>query len=279
MTATPLPRSLALPAFGDLDVSTIHTMPAGRKKIVTHLTCAGNEDRVYERVYREVRAGNQAYFVYPLIEESPVSGQIKHAEGMYRLLKETTFPDLRVGLIHSRQDENDKRRTMACFLAREIDILVATSVVEVGVDVPKATCMVIEQAERFGLSALHQLRGRVGRGDRQSYAFLIYSRSLTEDAVKRLKIMMTEADGFRISEQDLAIRGPGDMLGVKQSGFLQLDIADLARDTDVLLEAYADVNALLDSDPDLEKPENAAVRDLLRTAPPFDDSLPAGGPT
>ena len=139
--------------------------------------------------------------------------------------------------------------------------------------------MVIEQAERFGLSALHQLRGRVGRGDRQSYAFLIYNRSLTEDAIKRLKIMMTEADGFRISEQDLAIRGPGDMLGVKQSGFLQLDIADLARDTDVLLEAYADVNALLDSDPDLDKPENAIVRDLLRTAPPFDDSLPAGGPT
>ena len=271
MTATPIPRTLALTAFGDLDVSSITTMPAGRKPVTTHLTRQGNEHRVYGRVRHEVQQGRQAYFVYPLIESSDRTA-LKAAEEMYALLRDRVFPDLRLALIHSRVPEEQKRRRMVSFVAGRVDILVATSVLEVGVDVPNATCMVVEHAERFGLSALHQLRGRVGRSERQSYAFLIYSRKLTEDGVRRLQIMMETTDGFRIAAEDLAIRGPGELLGTRQAGFLRFLAADLSRDTELLLQARDDVTALLTADPGLLSAENRVIGRVLSRCPPFDES-------
>ena len=267
MTATPIPRTLAMTAFGDLDVSTIKTMPAGRKAIETHLTREGNERKVYDFVRGELDKGRQAYFVYPLIEQSEKL-DLKDAVSMFEGLKEA-FPDKRVGLIHSRIPEEEKDLTMEAFNRGDLHILVATSVVEVGVDVPNATIMVIEHAERFGLSALHQLRGRVGRSDLQSYAFLIYSRKLTDDGKQRLKIIMESTDGFRISEEDLKLRGPGEIAGVRQSGYMKFRIADLIRDTDVLIKAREDVKNLLRDDPHLLKEENRMLRELWQTAPPL----------
>jgi ATP-dependent DNA helicase RecG len=221
-------------------------MPAGRKSVRTHLTKDGNEHRVYDTVKRELRSGSQAYFVFPVIEGG--TGDLKDVEGMYRKFETDTFRDFRIGMIHSRVSEEGKRTTMEAFAEGRIDILIATSVVEVGVDVPNATCMVIEHADRFGLSALHQLRGRIGRGAKQSYAFLVYSRNLTDDAVKRLTIMMKTTDGFRIAEEDLRIRGPGELLGTRQSGFIKLNLADLSRDGDLLREVRRDVEKLVGED-------------------------------
>jgi ATP-dependent DNA helicase RecG len=276
MTATPIPRTLALTAFGDLDISTIRTMPEGRRPVITHLAREGNEDKVYERVRRELDAGRQAYFVYPMIEESQRI-DLKHAEGMYELLSTRVFPGRRLALIHSRVPEEDKRARMEQFTRGETHVLVATSVVEVGVDVANATCMVIEHAERFGLSALHQLRGRVGRGPLQSLAFLVYGEALTEDGIARLKTMKETTDGFRIAEEDLRIRGPGELLGVRQSGWLRLAIADLVRDADVLLRARDDVAALLAADPGLISEGNRPVREVLARAAPFRDETLDGG--
>ncbi len=258
MTATPIPRTLALTAFGDLDVSTIRTMPEGRMPVVTHLAREGNEEKVYRRVRRELERGRQAYFVYPLIGESEALA-VKDAESAFRALKEKVYPDLPVALIHSRVPEEQKLRAMADFAAGRTRVLVATSVVEVGVDVANATCMVVEHAERFGLSTLHQLRGRVGRAAEQSYAFLVYGRDLTPEGIERLKIMMETTDGFCIAERDMRLRGPGELLGVRQSGFLGFRIADLLVDGQVLLEAREDAKGLLAQDPGLLAPENAIV--------------------
>jgi ATP-dependent DNA helicase RecG len=288
MTATPIPRSLALTAFGDLDISTIRALPPGRRPIITHLTREGNENRVYERVRQEIRRGRQAYFVYPRIEEVDDSknagsngvhadAPLKSVEEMFKILKTQIFPDMRIDLIHSKVEEEQKRRRMGAFAGGELDILVATSVVEVGVDIPNATCMVIEQAERFGLSTLHQLRGRVGRGEHQSYAFLIYGKNLTQNGIQRLKIMMETTDGFRIAEEDLKIRGPGELLGVRQAGYFKLDIADLYRDREILEAALQDVLQLLSDDPGLLKPENICLRDILARVPPFEEQPLEGG--
>jgi ATP-dependent DNA helicase RecG len=268
MTATPIPRSLALTAFGDLKTTIIKTKPFGRKPIITHLAREGNEEKVYQRVRKELLNGNQAYFIYPLIEESEKI-DVKAAESMYLNLKKHTFKEFIVGLIHSKIDEEKKRETMQKFKQGRIHILVATSVVEVGVDIARATCMVIEHAERFGLSALHQLRGRVGRSERQSYAFLVYSNNITEDGIKRLKIMMETDDGFKIAEEDLKIRGPGALLGIEQSGFFKLRIADLTLDLPLLLKAREDVDQILENDPGLLKPEHTVLRQALGKAPPF----------
>ncbi len=236
MSATPIPRTLALSVFGDLDVSVIRTMPAGRKPIITHLTRHGNEQNLYDFVGRELAAGHQAYFVYPLIEESEVLS-LKSATTMYEHLRDRVFPGVPCALIHSKVEEEEQRTIMGRFRSGEVGILVATSVVEVGVDVANATCMVIEHAERFGLSALHQLRGRVGRGNLQSYCFLVYAQNLTEDGKARLKAMHETVDGFVIAEEDLKIRGPGDIAGIKQSGYLAFNLADPVRDRDILEEA------------------------------------------
>ncbi len=276
MTATPIPRSLSLTFFGDLDISTIKTMPQGRKPVVTHLAREGNEEKVYRRIRIELDKGHQAYFVYPLIEESETMS-LKNAEDMYKILKGEIFKDRRVTLIHSRVPEIEKRARMEAFVKGEIDILVATSVVEVGVDVPNATCIVIEHAERFGLSALHQLRGRVGRGKDQAYAFLIYSKNLTENGIKRLKVMMETTDGFKIAEEDLKIRGPGEVLGIKQAGFFRFKVADMLSGTELLIAAREDVKQIINSDPGLLRGENTVIREVLRRIPPFSDTVLAGG--
>ena len=276
MSATPIPRTLALTAFGDLDVSTIKTMPAGRKVIETHLARIGNEQKVYDFVRGELEKGRQAYFVYPLIQQSEKI-DLKDAESMYHHLENEIFPQFKLGMIHSKVDEDQKEQIMKSFNNQQIDLLVATSVVEVGVDVPNATIMVVEHAERFGLSALHQLRGRVGRGKKQSYNFLLYSPELTEDGKKRIMVMKEYSDGFLISEEDLKLRGPGELTGVRQSGFLRLRIADLTHNLDVMLLARDDVREILSEDPGFLKEENRNLLDLFAKAPPFTDDLLASG--
>ncbi|MBI9108307.1 MAG: ATP-dependent DNA helicase RecG [Spirochaetales bacterium] len=275
MTATPIPRTLALTVFGDMEVSVIDELPPGRIPVETHLAAIGNEKKVYEFIRRELQKGRQAYFIYPLISRSDKSS-LKDAESMFKQLKDGIFSDYRVSLIHSRLDENLKKQIMDDFRDGKIDILAATSVVEVGVDVPNASCMVIEHAERFGLSALHQLRGRVGRGTHSSYAFLIYSPELTEAGTARLRIMKESTDGFLIAEQDLKIRGPGNMSGLEQSGFIPFTIADLNTDFDILKDARRAAEGLVADDPGLLKAENSCLRRLLEACPPFSDDIFGG---
>lgn len=267
MTATPIPRTLTMTYFGDLDVSTIKTMPLGRKTIETHLTRIGNEQKVYDFLFEELNRGRQIYFVYPLIEQSDKIN-LKDAESMFHNLQKI-FKGFNLALIHSKVAEDEKETAMEQFNQGEVDILVATSVVEVGVDVPNATVMVIEHAERFGLSALHQLRGRVGRGQHQSYCFLIYSNMLTDDGKKRLMIMKENSDGFIISQEDLKLRGPGDIAGVKQSGFMKFSIANLSRDLDILEIARSEAFMLLKNDPGLLDVDHRILRDLYNKKPPF----------
>lgn len=265
MTATPIPRTLALTVFGDMTVGTIRTMPAGRKAVETHLARQVNERKVHEFVGRELTAGRQAYFVYPVIDASGKL-DLRDAEGMWNRLKTEVYPNFEVGLIHSRLKEDEKSATMERFRSGDLQILVATSVVEVGVDVPNATCMVVEHAERFGLSALHQLRGRVGRGKHQSYCFLVYDDDLTDIAKDRLKTIHTHTDGFQISEEDLRIRGPGDIAGTEQSGYLRFRAADLMQDMEVMNDARADAFDILESDPTLNASENRSLRAALTAA-------------
>lgn len=274
MSATPIPRTLALTVFGDLDVSVIPDLPPGRLPVKTHLAKQSNEQKVYDFVRRELREGRQAYFVYPLIEggDDGSGGEgrgLKDAQSMADRLARKVFPGISVALVHSKLEEEEKRRVMEAFRTGEVRVLVATSVVEVGVDVPNATCMVVEHAERFGLSALHQLRGRVGRGTAQSYCFLVYSDDPTEDGKKRLKVMLEHSDGFVIAEEDLKLRGPGQIAGIEQSGYLALGIADPVRDAAQLAQAREDAFAMLEADPALEEPEHRVVGRVLERAPPF----------
>jgi ATP-dependent DNA helicase RecG len=288
MTATPIPRTLTLTFFGDLDVSTIRSMPPGRKPVITHLARSANERKVYEAVRKELERGMQAYFVYPRIGDetggSAESGgtiggttELKEAEAMGRYLREEIFPEYRVEVIHSRVPEEEKSERMEAFVEGEASVLVATSVVEVGVDVPKATCMVIEHAERFGLAGLHQLRGRVGRSDRQSYAFLVYSDELTEEGKQRLMVMKRSSDGFEIAEEDLKLRGPGEPTGTRQSGYLRLDFADLGRDLPLLEQARREAFAVATEDPGLLEPGHASLREVFNRCPPFSEELFVGG--
>ncbi|MDR0389418.1 MAG: ATP-dependent DNA helicase RecG [Spirochaetaceae bacterium] len=270
MSATPIPRTLALTVFGDLDVSVIRDLPPGRKPVRTHLAMESNEARVYEFIRGELKKGRQAYFVYPLIEAN-AEQDLKDAQSMARRLAEQIFPDYSTALVHSRLDEEEKRTTMERFRDGTVQILVATSVVEVGVDVPNATCMTIEHAERFGLSALHQLRGRVGRGGEQSYCFLVYSDELTDDGKTRLRVMLENQDGFVIAEEDLKLRGPGQIIGIEQSGYLRLALADPLRDQALLERAREAAFALLKDDPLFSKAENQVIAEVLRRAPPFSE--------
>jgi ATP-dependent DNA helicase RecG len=268
MSATPIPRTLALTVFGDLDVSVIRDLPPGRKPVKTHLARESNEKKVYDFVRRELDAGRQAYFVYPLIEAD--SGKdLKDTISMAERLAREVFPEHRTALVHSKLDEEEKRKTMDAFRRGDIQVLAATSVVEVGVDVPNASCMVVEHAERFGLSALHQLRGRVGRGGDQAYCFLVYSDELTEDGKTRLKVMLENNDGFVIAEEDLKLRGPGQIAGLEQSGYLTLGLADPIRDAAELARARTDAFAMLEKDPGLLLPEHRCVAEVLTRAPPF----------
>lgn len=247
MSATPIPRTLSMSYFADLDVSVIDELPPGRTPIATKLVSDARRDEIVERVRAACSQGAQAYWVCPLIEESEVL-QLKTALDTFEHLQQT-FPDLRVGLVHGRMKSAEKQAVMAEFSAGDIQLLVATTVIEVGVDVPNASLMVIEHAERMGLSQLHQLRGRVGRGAAKSACILIYQTPLSETARARLKIIYESSDGFEIAQADLHLRGPGEFLGIRQSGTPMLKIADLERDADLLEQAQSLANDLLKNHP------------------------------
>jgi ATP-dependent DNA helicase RecG len=266
MSATPIPRTLALTVFGDMDVSLIRDMPPGRKQVKTHLAKESNEQKVYSFINKELEQGRQAYFVYPLIDGGE---DIKDVISMSQRLAQEVFPKYKTALIHSKLPEEEKRQTMDDFRKGNIKILAATSVVEVGVDVPNAACMVIEHAERFGLSALHQLRGRVGRGNEQSYCFLVYSDDLGEEGKTRLKIMLENSDGFIIAEEDLKMRGPGQIAGTEQSGYLVLGLANPVRDIEELERARKDAFGILENDPGLLLEGHHIIAKVLEQVPPF----------
>jgi ATP-dependent DNA helicase RecG len=244
MTATPIPRSLAMTAYGDLDVSVIDELPPGRTPVKTVVVGEDQRAGVYKGVEREVRAGRQVYVVYPLIEESEKM-DLKDATRMFEQLRDRVFPHFSIGLLHGKMKTAEKEEVMRRFVASEIQILVATTVIEVGVDVPNASLMLIEHAERFGLSQLHQLRGRVGRGAEQSYCVLLASDKRTSVARERLGIMEETSDGFRIAEKDLEIRGPGEVMGTRQSGLPTFRVGNLVRDVQILEEARREADHYL----------------------------------
>ncbi|HEX8141542.1 MAG TPA: ATP-dependent DNA helicase RecG [Pyrinomonadaceae bacterium] len=244
MTATPIPRSLAMTAYGDLDVSVIDELPPGRTPIKTVVLGEDQRAGVYKGVEREVRLGRQVYVVYPLVEESEKM-DLKDATRMYEHLRDRVFPTFSVGLLHGKMKPSEKDEVMGRFVSGEIQILVATTVVEVGVDVPNASVMVIEHAERFGLSQLHQLRGRVGRGAEQSFCVLLASEKRTSVARERLGIMEETSDGFRIAEKDLELRGPGEVMGTRQSGLPTFRVGNLVRDVLILEEARREADYYL----------------------------------
>ena len=260
MSATPIPQSLALTVYGDLDVSVIKSLPAGRKPVTTYLVAQGHEANAYAAVAKELQKGRQAYFVYPAIgggssglesasgfdaaslglDNASEAAGLKSATAAFEKLSRSVFPGFKCALLHSQIPEDEQTKILNDFRQNKIQILAATTVVEVGVDVPNATCMVIEQADCFGLAQLHQLRGRVGRGSEQSYCFLIYRNGITQNGIERMKILRQSTDGFYIAEEDLKLRGPGQITGTAQSGALELGIADLARDRDLLMLARLD---------------------------------------
>ena len=258
MTATPIPRSLALTLYGDLDVSKIDEMPPGRKPVETRLRAEKRRGEVYAFLRDRLEQGEQAYVVYPLVEESEKM-DLKDAESGAEDLQEQ-FPDFTVGLAHGQLPSDQTEQTMQRFKAGEIDILVATTVIEVGVDVPNATVMMIEHAERFGLSQLHQLRGRVGRSDQQSYCILMAGYKRSQEAKQRLQAMVRTNDGFEISETDLQIRGAGDFFGTRQSGMPDLKIADITEDTEILEDARDAAFTLVEQDPHLRADEHERLR-------------------
>ena len=265
MSATPIPRTLALIIYGDLDVSVIDQLPPGRLPVKTVLVGESKRQRMYGFVREQIRQGRQAYIVCPAIETDPESADadlkrvVEYAEG----LQKQVFPDLRVGLVHGRMKAKDKEAAMAAFARGETHILVSTTVVEVGVDVANATLMIVENADRYGLSQLHQLRGRVGRGKHQSWCVLV-SDNRSPETRARLKVLVNTADGFRIAEEDLKLRGPGDFFGRRQHGLPALRMADLNTDTRVLKEARDAAASLLSADPDLSRPEHRPLLEKVR---------------
>ena len=248
MSATPIPRTLSMSYFADLDVSIIDELPKGREAIVTKLFSEDRRDEILKRVHEVCHTGAQVYWVCPLIEESEVL-QLQTAEKTY-LNMQSHFQDLKVGLVHGRMKSSEKQKVMSDFVKGDIQLLVATTVIEVGVDVPNATLMVIENAERMGLSQLHQLRGRVGRGSLKSTCILLFQKKLSEIARQRLKVIFENTDGFIIAQEDLNIRGPGEFLGVRQSGVPMLRIANLNRDFKLLEEAKTIADQLLEDYPE-----------------------------
>jgi ATP-dependent DNA helicase RecG len=262
MTATPIPRTLAMTVYGDLDVSVIDEMPPGKKPVATTVMGENKRSKVYSIIATELARGHQAFIVYPLVEQSE-NLDLKDATNMAAHLQKDIFPDYKVGLIHGKMKDKEKDAVMQAFQENEINILVATTVIEVGIDIPRASLMVIEHAERFGLSQLHQLRGRVGRRDIPSRCILLAEYARSDVARKRLKVMEKTTNGFVLAEEDLAIRGPGDFLGTRQSGLPDFRIASIIRDARILNDAKEDAFALAAQDPFLEKPEHLLLRETL----------------
>jgi len=263
MTATPIPRTLAMTLYGDLDTSVIDELPPGRKPIKTILWTEHHRLRLFGFLKREIKRGRQVYVVYPLIEKSEKLDLLNLEQGVEAMSREFPAPEYAIAVVHGRMKPADKEREMQRFAKGEADILVATTVIEVGVDVPNASVMVIENAERFGLSQLHQLRGRVGRGAEQSFCILMAGNKLGNDSKKRLQTMVASQDGFKIAEVDLELRGPGDIEGTRQSGLLDFRIANIATDQHILQTARQIAIKILEADPDLQKPEHAVLKSYL----------------
>jgi ATP-dependent DNA helicase RecG len=264
MTATPIPRSLAMTVYGDLDVSIIDELPPGRTPIKTQVFGEEGRQEVKKLIAREVRLGRQVYVVYPLVEES-AKMDLRDATKRYEYLRDRVFPKFSVGLLHGRMKPEEKEEVMRRFISGEIQILVSTTVIEVGVDVPNASVMIVEHAERFGLSQLHQLRGRVGRGAEQSFCLLLASEKQTDVARERLGIMEETNDGFRIAEKDLEIRGPGELMGTRQAGLPEFRVANLARDLDILQDARQEAEFYMNQRP--ASPELAKMIKRARKDP------------
>jgi ATP-dependent DNA helicase RecG len=264
MTATPIPRTLALTLYGDLDVSVLDELPPGRKPVRTDARTESRRRQIYDFLRAQIADGRQVYVVYPLVEESELV-DLKAATDMAHHLQRDVFPDLTVGLLHGRLSSEDKDAIMQSFKAGAIQVLVATTVIEVGIDVPNASVMLIEHAERFGLSQLHQLRGRVGRGPWKSYCILLTSGRLGEDAQRRVEAMVETNDGFKIAEVDLQLRGPGEFFGTRQSGLPEFRVADLLRDTAILEEARREAQAIIAEDAELRSPAHRGLREALLT--------------
>lgn len=261
MTATPIPRTLAMTVFGDLDVTTIDELPPGRSAIHTRLVTPVMKPPAWEFIRQRLAAGEQAYVVYPLIDESD-KVEAKAATVEFERLRDVEFRGHKLGLLHGRMSTDDREKVMADFAAGRVQMLVATTVIEVGIDVANATCMVVEHAERYGLSQLHQLRGRVGRGSRQGHCLLMTASAHGAEN-ERLAVLVNTTDGFRIAEEDLRIRGPGEMLGVRQHGLPELRVADLVRDADLLREAQRDAGDMIREDAQLRNPERSVIRTAL----------------
>ncbi len=258
MTATPIPRTLSLTYYGDLDVSIIDELPKNRIPIKTALRVESDKPKIYSFIREETKKGRQVYIIFPLIDESEKL-DLKSAEENYKILKDDIFHDLNVGMVHGRMFWYEKDEVTEDFRKGKINVLVSTTVIEVGIDIPNATIMVIEEAQRFGLSQLHQLRGRVGRGADQSYCILI-AKNLDEIAMKRLSILCETTDGFKIAETDMEIRGPGEFFGIRQSGILNFSCTDLNKDKDVLETARKIAFKIIEEDPQLRKPEHSVIK-------------------
>lgn len=264
MTATPIPRTLAMTLYGDLDISVIDELPPGRKPIVTAHRYEYKRFEVYEFIRKQIKLGRQAYVVFPLIEDSETMDYKNLMDGYDMVLSYFPLPEYQVSVLHGRLKPVDKEFEMQRFVSGTTNIMVATTVIEVGVNVPNASVMVIESAERFGLSQLHQLRGRVGRGADQSYCILMTGEKLSADARKRINTMVDTNDGFKIAEVDLQLRGPGDIEGTRQSGLFELRLASITRDQELLMKARSAASEILELDPNLEMPEHAPLADFLK---------------
>jgi ATP-dependent DNA helicase RecG len=260
MTATPIPRTLAMTAYGDLDVSVIDELPPGRTPIQTVHFTEHRRQRVFGRIREEIAKGRQAYIVYPLIEENEKLDLLALEEAYDEMRDKFPPPEYQISIVHGKMKPAVKDAEMLRFKNKETQIMMATTVIEVGVNIPNATIMVIVHTERFGLSQLHQLRGRVGRGAEESYCILLSSVKLSKESKERIKTMVDTTDGFKIAEADLRLRGPGMIDGTQQSGLLQMRIADLANDGRILSVARDRAKDILETDPRLEKPEHQALK-------------------
>jgi len=261
MTATPIPRTLALTLYGDLEVSRLDELPPGRRPIHSESVPFSERLRIYQEIREQVRAGRQAYIICPLVEETDkveATAAVEEAE----VLQKRVFPEFSVGLLHGRLKGAEKEAVMEAFRRGEQQILISTTVIEVGVDVPNATYMLVQDANRFGLAQLHQLRGRVGRGEHASYCIFM-GDAKSQDSARRLRAIARLSDGFEVAEEDLQIRGPGDFYGLRQSGFPEFKVADLLRDQDLLSLARQEAERILTEDPELGRAENRGLRQAM----------------
>jgi ATP-dependent DNA helicase RecG len=275
MTATPIPRTLAITLYGDLDISVIDQMPAGRLAIKTLEFNAARAGDAYSVAKEQLKLGRQAYIIYPVIEES-YALDMAGAKKMYAQLKAGEFKDFKLGLIHGKLEEKTQNEIMQKFKKRELDVLIATTVLEVGIDIPNATCMIIEHAQRFGLAQLHQLRGRVGRGAYESFCFLLHNAQ-TPEAQGRIRAMARYSDGFRIAEEDLKIRGPGEFFGLRQHGLTELKIANPLTQMRLLKKAREEAIKIINADPYLKMQQNVLVKEkLLQRFPEYEKLMVVG---